>query len=93
LNVIHINIPPLRKEKNDIKPLITYFINKYNEKYNCFKKISKSLVSILEESPWYGNVRELENTIERLIITSKGDLITESDLSLRSGRDNYNNKK
>lgn len=89
LNVIHINIPPLRERKDDIKPLITYFINKYNEKYNCFKKISKSLMSILEESPWYGNVRELENTIERLIITSKGDLITESDLSLRSGSDNY----
>ena len=84
LNVVHIDIPPLRERRDDIKPLIIYFINKYNEKYNCFRNISEDLMSNLMELPWYGNVRELENTIERLIITAKNDLITEHDLPLLS---------
>ncbi|MDI6601605.1 MAG: sigma 54-interacting transcriptional regulator [Thermoanaerobacteraceae bacterium] len=80
LNVVPIHIPPLRERRDDILPLITYFKNKFNRKYNCYKMLSTNLINILQNMPWDGNVRELENTIERLIVTSKIDFITEKDL-------------
>lgn len=82
LNVVHIYIPPLRTRREDIPPLIEYFRNKFNRKYNCSKTISEKLINILQSMPWKGNVRELENTIERLIVTSKSDFITEKELEI-----------
>ncbi|KYO64308.1 sigma-54 interaction domain-containing protein [Thermovenabulum gondwanense] len=79
LNVVPIHIPPLRERREDIPPLITYFVEKYNKKYGCNKILSTSLINLLINMPWEGNVRELENTIERLIVTSKSDSISIDD--------------
>lgn len=70
LNVVPINIPPLRERKKDIPLLIDYFLKKYNEKYNEVKTISEQARHVLMKCDWEGNVRELENMIERLIVTS-----------------------
>jgi two-component system response regulator AtoC len=76
LNVININIPPLRERKEDIIPLAKYFIDFYSKKYRKeIKEISERALNSLLNYSWPGNVRELENVIERTIILAKGEKI------------------
>ena len=75
LNVVPINIPSLRQRPEDIAPLITLFLEKFNKRYNCYKTITEDLISFMETESWYGNIRELENTVERLVVTTKKDSI------------------
>lgn len=82
LNVVPLEIPPLRKRKSDIMPLSYHFISLFNEKYGCNKDITSSVEKILLNYSWPGNIRELENIIERLIVTTKDDLIDEKDLPI-----------
>ncbi|NWF75684.1 MAG: sigma-54-dependent Fis family transcriptional regulator [Nitrospirae bacterium] len=77
LNVFPIKIPPLRERKEDIPLLVEYFIKKYcMEIKTPVKNISKDTLNILMNSRWKGNVRELENTIERAVILCDGEMIT-----------------
>ncbi|KAB3534885.1 PAS domain S-box protein [Alkaliphilus pronyensis] len=92
LNVIPIEIPPLRKRKADIIPLCYHFINKYNQKYGCNKGITIGVEEILKKYRWIGNVRELENVIERLVVTTKNDIIDEKNLPLYLIEDKYDIK-
>lgn len=71
LNVIPINIPPLRERPEDILPLSHYFLDKFNKKYNKQIKLSKYMQKELLSSTWPGNIRELENFIERLVVLNK----------------------
>lgn len=80
LNVVPIKIPPLKDRKEDILPLINMFLEKFNDKYNINKRISKDCLNMLFTYPWPGNVRELENIVERLLVISEDDLITKNDL-------------
>ena len=75
LNVIQIEIPPLRERREDILPLSEYFLSKYCSKYSKQKKITQQVYKIFESYYWPGNIRELENIIERAIILSHSDLI------------------
>lgn len=76
LNVVPIIVPPLRERREDITPLILHFLRKFNKKFNTSKKISLGLVDLLENYNWPGNVRQLENTVERLVVMVAEDLIT-----------------
>lgn len=76
LNVIPINIPPLRERKEDIYPLIKYYLDKVNEKYHKYHGLDPKTISILLDYEWPGNIRELENMIERLIVTADEEVIT-----------------
>lgn len=92
LNAIHIEMPPLRKHKEDIPLLVSHFINNYSKEHN--KKIysvGQDAVSILADYDYPGNVRELENVIERACIYCKSEDITENCLpdALRKNL-NYN---
>jgi PAS domain S-box-containing protein len=69
LNVIEINIPPLRERPEDIIPLVYYSLEKCNKKYSVSRDISKKALDILCGYSWPGNVRELENLMERLVVT------------------------
>lgn len=71
LNVIPIQIPPLRSRKEDIPLLINVFLHKYNEKYNQAKYIEISAIELMQQYSWPGNVRELENIIEQLVVIIK----------------------
>jgi len=76
LNVFPIKIPPLRERKEDIPLLADFFINKYcTEMKTSIKKISKESLDLLMKYEWKGNVRELENVIERAIILCDGETI------------------
>jgi TyrR family helix-turn-helix protein len=70
LNVIDVHLPPLRERKEDIIPLTYNFLNKFNKKYHENKVISEECLNILVHYSWPGNVRQLENLIERLVVIS-----------------------
>lgn len=76
LNVVPLNLPPLRKRKEDIAPLTNYFLARYSNK-NASITISPKVLKSLESYPWPGNIRELEHLIERTVLLSKGRSITE----------------
>jgi DNA-binding NtrC family response regulator len=83
LNVFPIRIPPLRERREDIPLLIDHFINKYcAEMATQVKNISKEAVKTLMQCRWKGNIRELENTIERAVILCDGDTITHEHVVL-----------
>jgi transcriptional regulator with PAS, ATPase and Fis domain len=83
INVIPITIPPLRKRKGDIKLLSNYFLEKYSAKNNLeVKGISDDTISLLLKYDWKGNVRELENTIERAVLLARGEIIMPKHLFL-----------
>ena len=75
LNVLPIEIPPLRERKEDIIPLSMHFIQLYNEKYKVAKRLDPKAVPILESYNWPGNVRELQNILERLMVVTDEELI------------------
>jgi DNA-binding NtrC family response regulator len=76
LNVFPIRIPPLRERKEDIPLIVDYFINKYSlEIQPLVKSISKDALDMLMHYQWKGNVRELENAIERAVILCEGETI------------------
>ena len=76
LNVVPINIPPLRERKEDIPALVKYFLNVFNSKYGMSKKIAPEVMQALYTYNWPGNVRELEHVLERAIIISDTEVIT-----------------
>jgi len=76
LNVVNIKLPPLRERKEDIPFLVNFFIEKYNQKYQMnVKGISQKAMNLLIDYPWTGNVRELENTIESIMVVNSPEVI------------------
>ncbi|MGO1369444.1 sigma-54 dependent transcriptional regulator PrdR [Senegalia sp. (in: firmicutes)] len=81
LNVIEIELPPLRERKNDVVLLIHYFLKELAEKNNKkIPKISSNVLEILKKYNWKGNIRELKNTVEYLLVLSANDVIYENML-------------
>ncbi|MED0669698.1 sigma 54-interacting transcriptional regulator [Aneurinibacillus aneurinilyticus] len=79
LHVVNLQIPPLRERKEDIIPLTYYFLSVFNKKYQVNRIISQDVLDIFYTYSWPGNIRQLENMIESLVITSDG-MIQVSDL-------------
>jgi two-component system response regulator AtoC len=83
LNVINIHMPPLRERRSDITVLIEHFLDKYRYKPSALPtKISEDALAMLESYDWPGNVRQLENEIERAVTLSHGNVITGHYLNL-----------
>jgi DNA-binding NtrC family response regulator len=81
LNVITIDVPPLRERKEDIPLLVSHFLEKYNiENKKSIERVSEDAMELILSYHWPGNVRELENCIERAVVICKGNLIKPSDL-------------
>lgn len=80
LNVVPIQIPPLRSRKEDIPLLINLFLHQYNEKYNQSKHIEISAIELMQQYSWPGNVRELENIIEQLVVIIKEPAIGSNNI-------------
>jgi two-component system, NtrC family, response regulator AtoC len=85
LNTIPLTIPPLRKRPEDIEPLALFFIHKYNRvDGRNVKTLTKSALNTLKNLPLNGNVRELENIIQRAVLLSDNETIQEKDLFLEN---------
>ena len=84
LNVFPIEMPALRERTEDVPLLVEYFLTRYSRKAGkSFRTVSKQSVDLLRAYPWPGNIRELQNVVERSVIVSDGDIfsIDESWLS------------
>lgn len=75
LNVVSIKIPALCERREDIPLLVKYFTKKFNRKHGKNKVISRNVIKLLSDYEWPGNIRELENSIENLIVTSPSNYI------------------
>jgi len=80
LNVVKIVIPPLRKRVEDITPLSMLFLAKYNKKYAQSKILTYDVIKEFEKYAWHGNVRELKNVMENMIIVSNNEYLQLEDL-------------
>ncbi len=77
LAVIPLRLPPLRERREDIMLFVDYFIRKFNTRYNKkITEVSPGAVQLLMDSPWKGNIRELENVIERAVLLTDDQIIT-----------------
>ena len=87
INTIHINIPPLRNRREDIVPLAEMFIVRYGLKYNkTGLMLSGEAAEKLKAHSWEGNIRELQNTIEKAVIMCDGDIIATSHLEMHTSQ-------
>lgn len=75
LNVVPIHVPALRDRREDIPLLVRHFLAKFNERYNLKKSISPEAIEMMMIYSWPGNIRQLENLIERLVVTSSTEEI------------------
>ncbi|MBR3184407.1 MAG: sigma-54-dependent Fis family transcriptional regulator [Firmicutes bacterium] len=80
LNVVPIIIPKLSDRREDIPGLVEHFLSKYGDKFGEKRSISSWAMDYLKEQPWEGNIRELENVIQRMIISAHGREITLKDV-------------
>jgi DNA-binding NtrC family response regulator len=90
LDVITIEVPPLRKRKQDIPLLTQFFLDKFNRERNKNIELSKEALQILMQHNFYGNVRELRNIIEDAFVLCEDGLISTENLSIRRSKPPYN---
>ncbi|ABB33142.1 two component, sigma54 specific, transcriptional regulator, Fis family [Geobacter metallireducens RCH3] len=84
LNIIPIDLPPLRERKGDLPLLIAFFLKKFSEEMGReIRGLAPDAMALLEDYTFPGNVRELENIIERAVVLAEEDLIQKEDLELR----------
>jgi transcriptional regulator with PAS, ATPase and Fis domain len=80
LNICEIRIPPLRERAEDVSCLAEYFLEKYNEIYRQSKHFDPRALDIMLAYEWPGNVREMENAVQRMLISSRKDVIEEGEI-------------
>jgi DNA-binding NtrC family response regulator len=85
INTVHIALPPLRERREDIVPLAERFIRQFADKYHRpLSGLDESAKALLENGRWSGNIRELQNCIEKAVILSEGTVLTAKDLQLET---------
>lgn len=80
LNVFPIRVPPLTERRADIPALVNHFTAQYSEKFGIHRTISRDALDYLKDRDWPGNIRELENMVQRLLIAAKGEDISIFDV-------------
>ena len=90
INTVHIALPPLRERREDIVPLAERFVARYAEKYHRpVTVLDTSARAALEGAWWSGNIRELQNCIEKAVILSEGEVLTGKDIQLEAQTSSY----
>lgn len=83
LNVVSVTLPPLRQRREDLIELVFFFLNRAVQKTDKrISQIEPDALSVIEQHPWPGNIRELENVVERAVVLADGDTITMKDLPI-----------
>ncbi len=86
INVVNIHLAPIRERKEDIEPLVRYFIRRYAKEFNKqVSDIDPAALRTLIDYPWPGNVREIRNCMERAVLLAEGDFIRPDDISIAAG--------
>jgi PAS domain S-box-containing protein len=80
LKVLHLHIPPLRERSEDILPLVDHFMGIYNQRYGTNKKLSSAVLNRFFAHSWPGNIREIANLVEQLVVVSDGPQILPTHL-------------
>ncbi len=87
LNVVPVEVPPLRERREDIEPLVVYFLQQFAQRDGLPRRgIANEALTRLAELEWAGNVRELRNTVERLVILASGPTISVADVDRLVGK-------
>ncbi len=85
LNVFRIELPPLRERRDDIPSLVNHFVGKFSLQMNKkITRVSPGAMNLLQQQPWTGNVRELENAVERAMVVAQEPEIRESDFAFKA---------
>ena len=85
LNVFHIELPPLRERKEDVPLLVDYFVRKFAREMNKkITRVSPAAMNLLQQQPWPGNIRELENAVERAMVVAQEPELREPDFTLKT---------
>ncbi len=85
LNVFHIELPPLRDRRDDIPTLVNHFVRKFSMQMNKkITRVSPTAMNALQQQPWTGNVRELENAVERAMVVAQEPEIRDQDFVFKS---------
>jgi DNA-binding NtrC family response regulator len=85
LNVFHIELPPLRERHDDIPLLVNHFVRKFSLQMNKrINRVSPVAMDLLQQQPWPGNIRELENAVERAMVVAQEPEIREHDFAFKS---------
>ncbi len=93
INTIHVEIPPLRERPEDIVPLSEIFLSKYSNIYSKpLLKLSEKAKEKLKSQSWYGNIRELQHTIEKAVIISESDILEANDFELPRKKESPSNE-
>jgi len=88
LNVVKVHVPPLRERREDTLPFFRFFMDRFNEQFKKgFIQISKEAEERMLAYPWLGNIRELRNAVERIILLERGDTILGKHLSFLSEKE------
>ena len=85
LNVVEIQVPPLRERREEIPGLVSWFLAKFNAQYGRRKTLSQATMNRLMEYPWAGNVRELENAVRRMVVLADGEQAFEAQFARARG--------
>ena len=81
INTVQVDIPPLRERVEDIPPLATFFLEEFSARYrNSQMKISRPAMEKLKKHNWFGNIRELQHTIEKTVILAESNMLTPADI-------------
>ncbi len=80
LNVVTLHLPPLRERRDEIAPLALMFIQRFNSAYKLNKKFSYEVLRELEEYPWPGNIRQLKNVVEHMVVVSSDEYLHLNDV-------------
>ena len=81
LNVLPIHLPALRERRDDIPALADFFIGKFNKKLNrCISGVDDGVLELFRQYDWPGNIREMENLLERVVVMAKGTIVTLEDI-------------
>jgi DNA-binding NtrC family response regulator len=85
LNVFHIELPPLRDRREDIPQLVNHFVRKFSLQMNKkINRVNPAAMDLLQQQPWPGNIRELENSVERAMVVAQEPEIKEQDFAFKA---------